>query len=67
MTSFLKKKYLISNSVFLVYCSDVKMGEIVSHVQKFTPKLSGDRKIVVTFSSNELVDVVGSKQVSVRD
>jgi len=46
---------------------DVKMGEIVSHVQKFTPKLSGDRKIVVTFSSNELVDVVGSKQVSVRD
>jgi len=46
---------------------DVKMGEIVSHVQKFTPKQSGDRKIVVTFSSNELVDVVGSKPVPVRD
>ena len=47
--------------------SDVKMGEMVSHVQKFTPRHSGERKIVVTFNSRELIDVVGSKQILVRD
>merc|ERR1712063_99981 len=46
---------------------DVKMGEMVSHVQKFIPRSSGDRKIVVTFNSRELVDVIGSKPVPVRD
>merc|ERR1712137_1500164 len=46
---------------------DVKMGEMVSHVQKFIPRSSGDRKIVVTFNSRELVDVVSSKPVPVRD
>jgi len=48
-------------------CSDVKGGEMVSQVQKFIPRQSGDRKIVVTFNSRELVDVVGCKPVSVRD
>ena len=47
--------------------SDVKMGEMVNHVQKFIPRHSGDRKIVVTFNSRELVDIVGSKPVPVRD
>jgi len=46
---------------------DVKMGEMVSHVQKFTPRHSGDRKIVVSFNSRELIDVIGSKVVPVRD
>jgi len=46
---------------------DVKGGEMVSQVQKFIPRQSGDRKIVVTFNSRELVDVVGCKPVSVRD
>ena len=43
------------------------MGEMVNHVQKFIPRHSGDRKIVVTFNSRELVDIVGSKPVPVRD
>merc|ERR1712137_963968 len=46
---------------------DVKMGEMVSHVQKFTPRHNGERKMVVTFNSRELIDVVGSKQILVRD
>ena len=43
------------------------MGEMVSHVQKFTPRHNGERKMVVTFNSRELIDVVGSKQILVRD
>lgn len=46
---------------------DVKMGEMVSHVQKFTPRQSGERKLVATFSSRELIDVLGSRPVHVRD
>jgi len=46
---------------------DVKMGEMVSHVQKFTPRHSGERKMVVTFNSRELIDVIGSKPILVRD
>jgi len=46
---------------------DVKMGEMVSHVQKFTPRQSGERKLVATFSSRELIDVIGSRPVLVRD
>ena len=43
------------------------MGEMVSHVQKFTPRQSGERKLVATFSSRELIDVIGSRPVLVRD
>ena len=50
-----------------VFYSDVKMGEMVSHVQKFTPRQSGERKLVATFSSRELIDVIGSRPVLVRD
>jgi transglutaminase 1 len=46
---------------------DVKMGEMVSHVQKFTPRQSGERKLVATFNSRELIDVIGSRPVHVRD
>jgi len=46
---------------------DVKMGEMVSHVQKFIPRQSGERKLVATFSSRELIDVIGSRPVLVRD
>ncbi len=47
--------------------SDVKMGEMVTHTQKFVPRYSGERKMVATFSSRELVDVVGSRPIHVRD
>ena len=43
------------------------MGEMVSHVQKFIPRQSGERKLVATFSSRELIDVIGSRPVLVRD
>lgn len=46
---------------------DVKMGEMVTHTQKFVPRYSGERKMVATFSSRELVDVVGSRPIHVRD
>lgn len=46
---------------------DVKMGEMVSHTQKFIPRQSGERKMVATFNSRELVDVVGSRPFHVRD
>ena len=48
-------------------CSDVKQGEMVSFVQKFTPRLSGERKLVAAFNSRELGDIVGSRPIHVRD
>lgn len=46
---------------------DVKQGEMVSFVQKFTPRFSGERKLVATFNSRELGDIFGSRPVHVRD
>jgi transglutaminase 1 len=43
------------------------MGEMVSHTQKFVPRQSGERKLVATFNSRELVDVIGSRPLHVRD
>lgn len=51
----------------LCYHSDVKQGEMVSFVQKFTPRFSGERKLVATFNSRELGDIFGSRPVHVRD
>ena len=59
---------LIVHLTFVTFVSsDVKMGEMVSHVQKFVPRQSGERKLVATFSSRELIDVIGSRPVLVRD
>ena len=46
---------------------DVKVGEMVSHTHKFIPRQSGDRKLVATFNSRELVDVVGSRPIHIRE
>jgi transglutaminase 1 len=46
---------------------DVRSGEMVSHVQKFSPRQSGERKLVATFNSRELIDIIGSRPVHVRD
>ena len=46
---------------------DVKPGEMVNHTQKFIPRQAGERNLVTTFNSRELIDVVGSKPLVVRD
>jgi len=46
---------------------DVKPGEMISFVQKFTPRFSGERKLVATFNSRELGDIMGSRPIHVRD
>ncbi|KAK4036206.1 hemocyte protein-glutamine gamma-glutamyltransferase [Daphnia magna] len=46
---------------------DVKPGEMISFVQKFMPRFSGERKLVATFNSRELGDIIGSRPIHVRD
>ncbi|XP_059353228.1 hemocyte protein-glutamine gamma-glutamyltransferase-like isoform X1 [Daphnia carinata] len=46
---------------------DVKPGEMISYVQKFIPRFSGERKLVATFNSRELGDIIGSRPIHVRD
>jgi len=46
---------------------DVKPGEMISFVQKFTPRFSGERKLVATFNSRELGDIMGCRPIHVRD
>ncbi|EFX83535.1 hypothetical protein DAPPUDRAFT_301901 [Daphnia pulex] len=46
---------------------DVKPGEMISFVQKFMPRFNGERKLVATFNSRELGDIVGSRPIHVRD
>lgn len=38
------------------YNSEIKQGELISVVQKFTPRSIGERKLVATFNSRELGD-----------
>lgn len=53
--------------MFFFYLSDVKPGEMISYVQKFIPRFSGERKLVATFNSREFGDIVGSRPFHVRD
>ncbi|EFX87396.1 hypothetical protein DAPPUDRAFT_44050 [Daphnia pulex] len=46
---------------------DVKPGEMISFAQKFIPRFNGERKLVATFNSRELGDIVGSRPIHVRD
>lgn len=46
---------------------DVKPGEMISYVHKFIPRFNGERKLVATFNSRELGDIVGSRPIHVRD
>ncbi|XP_057379991.1 hemocyte protein-glutamine gamma-glutamyltransferase-like [Daphnia carinata] len=46
---------------------DVKPGEMISFVQKFLPRFSGERKLVGTFNSRELGDIIGSRPIHVRE
>ncbi|XP_046444079.1 hemocyte protein-glutamine gamma-glutamyltransferase-like isoform X1 [Daphnia pulex] len=46
---------------------DVKPGEMISFVQKFMPRFNGERKLVATFNSRELGDIIGSRPIHVRD
>lgn len=50
-----------------VTLSDIRPGENVSHVETLAPRKSGPRKISAVFSSRQLIDVVGSKNVVVEE
>ncbi|OWR44549.1 putative transglutaminase [Danaus plexippus plexippus] len=45
---------------------DVKPGELVSYQEKFVPTRQGESRIVVTFSSREIDDIIGCTAVTVR-
>ncbi|EFX71341.1 hypothetical protein DAPPUDRAFT_111732 [Daphnia pulex] len=46
---------------------NVKPGEMISFAQKFIPRFNGERKLIATFNSRELGDIVGSRPIHVRD
>ncbi|XP_076318292.1 hemocyte protein-glutamine gamma-glutamyltransferase-like [Tachypleus tridentatus] len=45
---------------------DISPGETVTHGEKLVPQKAGLRKICVTFSSRQLIQLMGSKQVEVK-
>ncbi|XP_017784888.1 PREDICTED: hemocyte protein-glutamine gamma-glutamyltransferase-like [Nicrophorus vespilloides] len=46
---------------------DVKPGAMVKVTTHIVPKMTGEQKIVATFSSKELLDITGSAKVEVTD
>ncbi|XP_013781493.1 hemocyte protein-glutamine gamma-glutamyltransferase isoform X3 [Limulus polyphemus] len=44
---------------------DIQPGEVAVHTVRLIPQKPGPRKIVATFSSRQLIQIVGSKQVEV--
>lgn len=45
----------------------VKPGALVKVDAEIVPKLSGEQKLVATFSSKELLDITGSAKIEVYD
>ncbi|XP_076348254.1 hemocyte protein-glutamine gamma-glutamyltransferase-like [Tachypleus tridentatus] len=52
---------------FRVTNRDIQPEEVAVHTVRLIPQKPGPRKIVATFSSRQLIQVVGSKQVEVLD
>jgi len=46
---------------------EVRPGEVFSHSQSMVPRTSGERRMVATFTSRQLVDIVGQKPVMVHE
>lgn len=46
---------------------DVKPGALVKATVDITPKIIGEQKLIVTFTSSELVDITGSAKVEVYE
>ncbi|CAM1331837.1 F13A1 (predicted) [Pycnogonum litorale] len=44
---------------------EVKPEETVVHFERFIPRLTGTKKLVVGFNSRQLSDIIGSKQIDV--
>jgi transglutaminase 1 len=40
---------------------------MISFAHKFLPRFSGERKLVASFNSRELGDIIGSRPIHVRD
>lgn len=51
----------------LIPFPDVKPGALVKVDTQIITKIAGDQKIIVTFTSKELVDVTGSIKIEVYD
>lgn len=47
--------------------SDVGPEETMTHVETLAPRKAGPRKITAVFTSRQLIEVLGSKQVDVED
>lgn len=46
-------------------CRTVPQGGKFNYKFKFTPRIHGERKLIVSFSSKELYDIAGSKTITV--
>ncbi|XP_022248775.1 hemocyte protein-glutamine gamma-glutamyltransferase-like, partial [Limulus polyphemus] len=44
---------------------DIKPGETITHSEKLVPQQPGSKKIFVTFSSRQLIQLMGSKHIEV--
>uniref|UniRef100_T1I8S6 Transglutaminase C-terminal domain-containing protein n=1 Tax=Rhodnius prolixus TaxID=13249 RepID=T1I8S6_RHOPR len=47
----------------VIKCRDISPGEVYSYTESFHPRRPGETKIVATFTSKQLVDVIGSATV----
>lgn len=46
---------------------DVKPNSLVKTTVEITPKVIGDQKLIATFTSTELLDIIGSAKVEVYE
>ncbi|XP_073987907.1 hemocyte protein-glutamine gamma-glutamyltransferase-like [Rhodnius prolixus] len=51
----------------VIKCRDISPGEVYSYTESFHPRRPGETKIVATFTSKQLVDVIGSATVMVNN
>jgi transglutaminase 1 len=44
-----------------IHCKDIMPGAIMTHIEKFTPTVEGNKKLIATFTSRQLSDVSSSE------
>lgn len=52
---------------FFSIFSDVGPEQTMTHVETLVPRKAGPRKITALFTSRQLIEVTGSKQIVVED
>lgn len=58
--------YLMFNYILFFVHRDVELDDTITINESFTPRKQGPRKIVITFNSNELQEVMGVTTVNVQ-